>query len=64
VAMQGNQSGRREPIGQSCKSGRAFRVGFGLKFVCRNVSADFGPAYKTFYNIQSIRDLHSLYSQR
>jgi len=38
---------------QSCKSGRAFRVGpgFGLKFV-KMFRADFGPAYKTFYDIQ------------
>jgi len=34
---------------QSCKSGRAFRVGpgFGLKFV-KIFGADFGPAYKIY----------------
>jgi len=50
---------------QSCKSGRAFRVGrvsgrvsvrawagFELKFV-KPFLADFGPAYKPFYNISS-----------
>jgi len=43
---------------QSCKLGRAFRVGFGLMFV-NMFRADFGPAYKLFLQHSKYRFLHS-----